>query len=230
MKNYYSSYKISRIVSDDLWSKVFRFNKNVRLFMQMGINYYYKRKRRVPIQVKAFHLVRSHYKDYSYRKKFIRRFMDRKKLKFFYGYLNNRTFKLARDKAKTKGPISYGARSYFVGRFELLFHVLLFRASFFVDTITTYQLVLHNFAFRNGYSVSTVSHLDSVGEFATFPKFFYFKLQVKKRIKRKAYIFPPSSILISEFLPLFVFTRHYKYPKDSKKLFNASYESMLSLF
>ncbi len=228
MKNYYSTYKISRLVSDDLWSKIFRFNKNVRLFKQMGVSYYYSRNLRAPIKLKAFHLIRSHYKDYSYRKKFIKRFMDRKKFKFFYGYLNNRTFKLAY--AKSKGPISYSPGTYFMARFELLFHIVLFRSSFFVDSVTSFQIVLHNFVFLNGYRVSVYSHCKNIGEFISFSKFFYFSAQIKERIKKKVYIFPPLSVLVSEFLPIFIFVKYYKYPRDAKKLFNAAYENLFNSF
>ena len=228
MKNYYSTYKISRIVSDDLWLKIFRFNKNVRLFRQMGINYYYQHRMRVPMRIREFHKVRLNYTDYSYKKRSIKRFVDRKKFKFFYGFLNNRTFKLAY--LKSKAPISYGASTYFMTRFELLFHILLFRASFFVDTVTTFQLVLHKFVFLNGYYVSTHTRMKGVGKFVTFSKVFYLPAQIKKQIRAKTYIFPPSNMLVSEFIPAFLFVKYYKYPRDSKQIFKAAYEHLFVSF
>lgn len=228
MKNYYSSYKISRIVSDDLWSKVFRFNKNVRLFKQMGFSYYLRGNKRLPMYVKDFRIIRSHYRDYSKRKTSIRRFMDRKKFRFFYGYLNNRTFKLAF--LKSKGKISYSAESYFMDRFELMPHILLFRTSFFIDSIISFQIVLHNFVFFNGNSISNRSTRKPLGGFFSFSKFFYFPLQIEKCIKNKVYIFPAHSILVSEFLPIFMFRSYYRYPRDSKKLFHADYKSLSTLF
>jgi hypothetical protein len=223
MKNHYSSYKICRIVSDDLWSKIFRFNKNVRLFKQIGYNYLYSHNVKSPVRkTKSFHTIRFQYRDYSRRKKSIQKFINRKKFRFFYGYLNKRTFKLTYK--KSKGAVSYSPISYFMGRYELRLHILFFRASFFTDTIVPYQLVTYGFMFVNGYQVSQNFCLTKIGVFASFSRAFFYPKRLKMRIKRKRYAFPPVNLMVSDYLPVFLPTKYFKFPRHAPKISNLVYE------
>jgi hypothetical protein len=214
MLKFYSTYSISKKFSDDIWTKVFRFNKNVRIFKHLAISRYFEKRKRFPVRVKRFHELR--FKLRRFKSNFAKRLVQRKKFRIFYGNLSERKFRVMFF--NLKGKVGYPWFAFLFSKFEFKAQILTFRASYFRDTKTTFQLVKHGHLYRNGYRIYYFQAA-KLTDVVSFPLHFFNYFEMYKLIRKRRFIFPTKYFVPSYRLPFILILRTPE-PKYLKKTFN----------
>ena len=223
-----STYSISKKLQFDIWFKIFRFNKNVRIQKWLSINQYYVRRERYPIRLKNFHKLRLRIKDYTKIKKehkvyFIIKLNELKKFKVFYGLSSNRKYRSIFF--NIKGKVSYFQLNFFFNKVEFRPYILLFRVGQFSDTIVPLQIAKNNFVYKNNFKIK-YQEVCKVGDIVNIPVYFFNKYELMRKMKKpiissrrqrqqkivnklfsKFYNF--NFFIISEFLPIFVIYKNF---------------------
>lgn len=228
MKHFKSIVNFSSKYNDDVWNRIFRFNKCVKAFKYISFSSSPALKR---VYQKKFRIDSNYY----YRRTkassplgmlnkvnpFGRRLWGRHKLQYFYGKLAKPKFR--RLLSSTKGKVAYARVNYVFRKFEFRIDITLFRAGWFTETLTPFQLVFHGFASVNGRISKSPFELINFGYFVTLSDFVFNRRDILRRLclksgskpklkptlKPRKFVFPCNYMIVSEYLPALIIWRFF---------------------
>jgi len=229
-----SAYQISAKYGLDIWGKVFRFNKNVKLFKYL---YYTKKYRllggktysyKVYIKPDLNALRRGSYKrskvaSFRVPRRFNNnRFVAYRKRKIaleFFGRLSHKTFYGLYDRIKVHGN-STSWLDYLFQVLELRPGMVFFRVGFYVDNLVSMGLQRHGHYSKNGFPVRSGFNYCHVGDFVIMPYAMWPIETVVRSIFRRNFRVC-DYLLFSFFVPVVVVLRrpqffeyYYSFPLD----------------
>lgn len=215
MKIFLSLLRFSSYYNDDVWGRIFRFNKCVKSFKYISYSHspYLKRRFQRIFNVNPnyyFNRIRRFSSIGLPRKVniFGRLLHERCKLQYFYGKLAKREFKL--KLASSKGKVGYARMDYLFARFECRLDILLFRASWCVETISPFQLVYHGFVSLNGRPSSSPFECAGVGQFVILAESVFNRYNIFRRLKIRRFVFSNTYFVVSEYLPVLMIFRNFR--------------------
>jgi len=206
MKKFRSSLHVSSYYNDDIWGRIFRFNKCVKAFKYISFSSSVFIKRKFQ---RKFHINSDYYfkkvkplSRFGFSNKvnsFGRRLSERHRLQYFYGKLTKKSF--INFLRKSKGKTSYSRVDYLFSRFEFRIDLCLFRAGWFTGTLAPFYSVYHGFASLDGrVSPSPFEIVDSF-QFITLSKFVFQRREVLRRVCSSSFVFPVKYLFVSEYFP-----------------------------
>lgn len=213
MRKFNSLLSFSSFYNDDVWGRIFRFNKCVKAFKYIAYSSSPKLKRRYQFK---FHVNFNYYFKRTKSPVSVRnptnlfgsRLRARKKVQYFYGKLSKRQFRVLFF--NTKGKSSYSRVNYLYQKFEFRIDILLFRSGWFIETIKPMQSVYHGFTSIDGFKVSNPFREVSVGQFVTLSNVMFNVRDIIRRINHESFVFPSPYIFVSEFIPVFILFRPFR--------------------
>lgn len=230
MKTFKSIVDFSSKYNDDVWNRIFRFNKCVKAFKYISYS-------ASPALKRTFQKKFRIDSDYYYKRTksssplgmlnkvnpFGRRLWGRHKLQYFYGKLTKSKFR--RKLSSTKGKVAYARVNYVFEKFEFRVDISLFRAGWFTETLSPFQFVFHGFVSINGRVSKSPFELVKSGYFVTLSDFVFNRRDILRRLclksgsmpsanpklnpKPKKFVFPSNYMIVSEYIPAFIIWKFF---------------------
>ena len=212
MATTFSSYKASTKHLTDLWSKVYRFNKSIKIFKYLAVYKFPKLRFRFRFRFRSSRNLR---RVISPRSRLSKRVRSRSNIRQFYGRLNERKFRHLYSELGRRTAFSW--IEYIFSKLEFRVGAIFYRAGFFTDTIKPLQLHLHGYTHIN--TIPTISQIKTfrVSDFGLLPYSVCNWRELRLRIQKCKYIAPPRYLLVSHYIPACVVV---SYPKINELRFS----------